>query len=170
MAAMPAPDAASAPGTTATAAAAPANSGPLTGTALIPMSARIDRADWPQAMALTLTGTLPDGGTMVIDLAPEELGRLRITLTLEGDRAMIQFQTETPEAARLLSQHERALSTELARSGMNLAGHDAQSGGAWAAPRTATRASGSGSASAGDDRPNAPFPPPRHRGSINLIA
>ena len=130
--------------------------------------ARIDRAEWPQDIAMTVAESLPEGGTMVIELAPEELGRLRIVLTLEGDRASVQFQTETDAAARLLSQQERALAVELARNGMNLAGHDAQTGGGWSAPRgTATR---SGAATGGDGGPDAPPSPPLHRGIVNLIA
>lgn len=74
------------------------------------------------------------GGRMVIDIAPEELGRLTISLTVQGDTAIVRFQTDTPEAARILVDAERQLSSELARFGMTLAEHDAtpdrkQSGG-----------------------------------------
>ncbi|MGP9805030.1 flagellar hook-length control protein FliK [Paracoccus sp. NSM] len=131
-------------------------------------AARLDRAEWPEAMAMTLTESLPEGGTMVIELAPEELGRLRIVLTLEGDRASVQFQTETDAAARLLSQQERALAVELARNGMSLAGHDAQTGGGWSGPRGSATASGA--ATGGDGGPDVPPPPPLHRGIVNLIA
>lgn len=79
------------------------------------------------------------GGRMVIDIAPEELGRLTISLTVQGDTAIVRFQTDTAEAARILADAERHLSSELARFGMTLAGHDAtadrkQSGGRAAHP------------------------------------
>lgn len=149
-------------------AATSGGTAPASAPMALPSTARIDRAEWPQAMAMTLTESLPDGGTMVIELAPEELGRLRIVLTLEGDRASVQFQTESDAAARLLSQQERALAVELARNGMSLAGHDAQSGGGWSAPRGP--ASASGAATGGDGGPDTPPPPPLHRGIVNLIA
>jgi hypothetical protein len=91
---------------------------------------QMTRPDWPvTAVAATVAGLSADGGTMVMELSPEALGPLRITLTLEGDTATVRFQTETPEAARLLNEAERQLSTELNRHGLTLGKHDAATGG-----------------------------------------
>lgn len=82
--------------------------------------------DWPSAAVSASVGTLlPDGGSMTIDLAPDDLGQLRITIAVEGDSASVRFQTDTPEAARALAEAERQLSAELARHGLTLAAHDA---------------------------------------------
>lgn len=91
---------------------------------------QMTRPDWPvTAVAATVAGLSADGGTMVMELSPEALGPLRITLTLEGDTATVRFQTETPEAARLLNEAERQLSTELNRHGLTLGKHDAATSG-----------------------------------------
>lgn len=91
---------------------------------------QMTRPDWPAtAVAATVTSLSADGGTMIMELSPEALGPLRITLTLEGDTATVRFQTETPEAARLLNEAERQLSTEFNRHGLTLGKHDAATSG-----------------------------------------
>jgi flagellar hook-length control protein FliK len=86
------------------------------------------QADWPATVAsVSLNALTPDGGTLILEMSPEDLGRLRVTLTIEGDTASVRFQTETPEAARLLSDAEKQLSAEFARSGVTLTGHEARS-------------------------------------------
>jgi len=64
------------------------------------------------------------GGTMVLELAPEELGRMTVSVSVQGDSASVLFAAENPEAARLLSEAQRQLATDLERLGMTLAGHD----------------------------------------------
>lgn len=107
------------------------------------------------------------GGRMVIDIAPEELGRLTISLTVQGDTAIVRFQTDTPEAARILADAERQLSSELARFGMTLAGHDAtpdrnQSGG--------RAAHHSGQPGMSDDLPGLSTNPAVAASLVNIIA
>ena len=125
------------------------------------------RPDWTGSIAMTLAELGAEGGTMVVDLAPEELGRMRITLTVEGERTTVQFQTDTPEAARLLSQGERQLALDLARGGMNLAGHEANPGGGWGGRHGRPQSGGAG---ADTGLPSGPVPAPQHRGIVNLIA
>ncbi len=169
LAAGPGPDAAMQagaaplPGAPAT-TAAPAMAPPLPG-----LSQPLDmlRPDWTGSIAMTLAELGTEGGTMIVDLAPEELGPLRITLTVEGERTTVQFQTETPEAARLLSQGERQLALDLARGGMNLAGHEANPGGGWGGRNGRPQTGGAG-LDAG--LPSAPVLAPHHRGIVNLIA
>lgn len=90
---------------------------------VVPMHA----PNWQNALVAGPVLALLDlpGGSIVLDLAPEELGRLTISLAVQGDTAFVRFQAETPEAARLLSDSERQLAAELARFGMTLAGHEA---------------------------------------------
>lgn len=91
---------------------------------------QMQRADWPQTVvSASLSALTPDGGTMTLDLAPHELGALRITLVLDGDRASVSIQTETPEAARALNEAQRELAQDFARHGVTLSAHDAQTGG-----------------------------------------
>ena len=86
------------------------------------------RADWPQTVvSATLASLTSGGGTMTLELAPETLGALRITLTLDGDSASVRIQTETPEAARVLNDAERQIAQDFARQGITLSAHDAQS-------------------------------------------
>jgi flagellar hook-length control protein FliK len=128
------------------------------------------QADWPATVAsVSVNALTPDGGTLILELTPEDLGRLRVTLTIEGDTASVRFQTETPEAARLLTDAEKQLSAEFARSGVTLTGHEA---------RSDTSAGGKGTRSdrtadqtgPQDDAPHADSVPLPRAGVINLIA
>lgn len=165
----PVPDAA-VPVVAAPSPAAPAPGGAPTMAAPLPGTAQpldMMRPDWTGSIAMTLAELGAEGGTMIVDLAPEELGRMRITLTVEGERTTVQFQTDTPEAARLLSQGERQLALDLARGGMNLAGHEANPGGGWGGRHGRPQSGGAG---ADTGLPSGPVPAPQHRGIVNLIA
>lgn len=149
------------------AASTPAPSATAT-TSAPPPVVMTDRADWPQTVvSATLAELTPDGGTMTLELAPEELGALRIVLTLEGDSASVQIQTETPEAARLLNEAQRHLAQDFARQGVTLASHDAQSG-----RRDEQATSGANRGTAGPDQDTSTdlAAPMRLTGTINLIA
>jgi len=153
--------------------AAPMPAAPLPATPSLPAPIATAQPDWPARVATASIAALtPDGGTMILDLAPEDLGRLRVTLTIEGDTATVRFQTETPEAARLLSDAERQLSAEFARGGVTLTGHSAQSDRQNGAPSGQSgQAPGSGRNApddASDTLSDTALPPAR--GVINLIA
>jgi len=124
-------------------------------------------ANWPAAVVAGPVVALLDaaGGSMVLDIAPEELGRLVISLSVQGDTATVRFQAETPEAARLLLDAERQLAAELARFGMTLAGHEAT-----ADRRPPDTRAGQGAGQGGDaSDPPAATPVPATR-LVNLIA
>ena len=103
---------------------------------------------------------------MVLDLAPDDLGRMTVTVQVQGDAISVRFQTETPEAARLLAEGERQLAAELARLGMTLAGHDASAdrrfarAGGWTRLPDTTKQDSAGMA----------WPIPVASGRINLLA
>jgi flagellar hook-length control protein FliK len=125
------------------------------------------RGDWPQTVvSASLSALTPDGGTMTLDLAPQELGALRITLVLEGDRASVSIQTETPEAARVLNEAQRDLAQEFARNGVTLSAHDAQTGGR-GTPRPGPALSPDETGDAPHSDPAVHLPP---QGILNLIA
>ena len=49
---------------------------------------------------------------------------MTVSVSVQGDSASVLFAAENPEAARLLSEAQRQLATDLERLGMTLAGHD----------------------------------------------
>ncbi len=112
----------------ALAASAPVNT-TATSVSLAPANPTfsMQQQNWPAALVAGPVVTLLDlsGSSMVLDLAPEELGRMTVTLTLQGDAMSVRFQTENPDAARLLQEAERQLASEVQRLGMTLAGHEA---------------------------------------------
>ncbi len=145
-------------------AAAPA---PVVQPALAQPPVPMQAANWPAAVVAGPVVALLDaaGGSMVLNIVPEELGRLIISLSIQGDTVTVRFQAETPEAARLLLDAERHLAVELARFGMTLAGHDAT-----ADRRQPDTRAWHGAGQGGDPSdPPAPMPVPATR-LVNLIA
>lgn len=139
-----------------------------------PPVVNMTQGDWPATVAgASIAALTPEGGTMVLELTPEDLGALRVTLTLEGDVAQVRFQTDTPEAARLLAEGERQLSAEFARSGLTLTGHEARSD---TAGRDAGREGGARASSPAQSAPEAETDVtqtllyPVAGGVVNLIA
>lgn len=81
----------------------------------------VQNPDWPaEAARLTLAELTPEGGTMEIELTPGALGRLRISVTIDGDAARVTILTETPEAAMVLTEAEPQLASEFSRAGVTL--------------------------------------------------
>ena len=125
--------------------------------------------NWPVAFVAEPVVSLLDaaGGNMVLEITPEELGRLTISVTVQGETALVRFQTETPEAARLLLEAERQLASELARHGMTLAGHDAT---AERKPTQDQAGAGQGRSQSSEDPSDLRSMAMPQAGLINLIA
>lgn len=88
----------------------------------------MDRPGWEVAITERIAAELSgDGQQIDLELSPEHLGRLKITLEVTDGQAQVRFVTETPEAARLIQQGEARLSESLSRSGLSLGGHDTAS-------------------------------------------
>lgn len=88
----------------------------------------LDRPGWEAAISERIAAELSDDGSQIeLDLTPDNLGRLKITLEVTDGQAQVRFVTETAEAARLIQQGEARLSESLSRNGMSLGGHDAAS-------------------------------------------
>lgn len=122
--AVKAADAAGAAPVAATAGAAPLAQ-PTT-TAGVPVA--VDRPGWEAAVADRIAAELSEDGQQIeLDLSPERLGGLRITLEVIDGQAQVRFVTETPEAARLIQQNEHRLSESLSRAGLSLGGHESAS-------------------------------------------
>ena len=141
------------------ASAAPATAAPVF--APVPMTS----PNWPAAVVAGPVVALLDAAnnTMVLDIAPEELGKLTISLSVQGDVATVRFQAETPEAARLLAEAEKHLANDLARIGMSLAGHEATS------DRRQSGARGGGRKSLGANPAPGPDPSPPRAVSVRLV-
>jgi hypothetical protein len=145
--------------------AAPPQILPSAPLATVPMH----QPDWPEGLVSGPISALLDaaGGDMVLDITPEDLGRMTISLSVQGDMATVRILTETPEAARLLLEAERQLANELARFGMSLAGHEASADRHGPGPQAWA---GRGAGSAGADLPDAAIPVPLNARLVNLIA
>lgn len=156
-------------GLTADGAAAPPSPQPPS-SAPLPERLATSQPGWTEGLASAASRLTADGGTLVLQLTPEGLGEVQITVTVEGPEAQVSFRTETPEAARVLSQAAPDLAADLARHGMALTGHQARSDGDGRgqapppppeAPRIRSRG-GPAQAEAATPTPKAPL--------INLIA
>ena len=115
----------------------------VTAAATAPMGQPVatDRPGWEGAIAERIAAELSgDGQQIDLELAPEHLGRLKITLEVTDGQAQVRFVTETPDAARLIQQGEARLSESLARNGLSLGGHDAASRDAQGGDRSGGRA------------------------------
>lgn len=128
-----------------------------------------DRPEWEADLVSRIAAKFSDEGTSIsMELTPDNLGNLEVSLDVRDGQAEVRFLTETREAARLLTQAEGRLSDMLARSGFNLAGQDAsardQSGG--------ERQQNPANARRQDPPTEAEQPkqPPAHSGGLNLIA
>ena len=69
-----------------------------------------------------------DGQTLDIQLTPETLGRLKITMEMRDGQAMVSVVTDNPEAARLFNDNQSRLADVMAKAGLTLASHDAGTG------------------------------------------
>lgn len=88
----------------------------------------MNSAGWEGAIAERIVAELSgDGSSIDLDLTPEHLGKLRITLEILDGQAQVRFLAETPEAARLIQQSEHRLSESLSRAGLSLGGQDSSS-------------------------------------------
>ena len=101
---------------------------PLMAQPLAPAPVAMDRPGWETALTEHIAAELSqDGQQIELDLSPERLGGLKITLEITDGQAQVRFVTETPEAARLIQQNEHRLSESLSRAGLSLGGHESAS-------------------------------------------
>lgn len=75
----------------------------------------------PRPLAATLIGFAhdPAQGTLELSLAPEELGRLRMSLVQEGDMVRVMLMAERPETLDLMRRHAEQLSQEFRQAGFS---------------------------------------------------
>lgn len=126
---------------------------------------------WIEAVTQAAARTPPgDGGGIVLDVAPGQLGPLRIEVTVTGTEASVTISSPSPDAARQIAAAEPALAAALAAQGLSLAGNgappsDRQAGGHAPPPPGALP----GRQGADPDRRH-PHPPPGSARLVNLIA
>lgn len=71
----------------------------------------------PVPVQIVQTALAQGEGATELQLAPEELGRVRIELRTEGDRVAMLVSAERPETQDLLRRHAEKLATELRAAG-----------------------------------------------------
>lgn len=87
-----------------------------------------DRPGWEGVIAERIAADLSEDGSQIeMELSPDNLGNLKITLDMSTGEAQVRFVTETPEAARLIQQNEHRLSEALSRAGLSLGGQETTS-------------------------------------------
>lgn len=101
---------------------------PVTAQPVTSAPVAVDRPGWEAALTERIAAELSEDGQQIeLDLSPERLGGLKITLEISDGQAQVRFVTETPEAARLIQQNEHRLSESLSRAGLSLGGHESAS-------------------------------------------
>jgi flagellar hook-length control protein FliK len=68
------------------------------------------------------------GETLTLTLTPERLGTMQVRLEMQDGQTHVHFITETPEAARLLTEAQPRLADLMSRAGVDLGGQSATSG------------------------------------------
>ena len=68
------------------------------------------------------------GDTLTLTLTPERLGPMQVRLEMQDGQTHVHFITETPEAARLLTEAQSRLADLMSRAGVDLGSHSASTG------------------------------------------
>jgi len=99
-----------------------------------PASTRIDmtQAQWAENLVEDITRH-SNGSTgterLTLTLTPERLGTLQIRLEMQDGLTHVHIVTETPEAARAMTDAQHRLADALSRAGLELGSQSTQSGG-----------------------------------------
>lgn len=80
-------------------------------------------------------------GQVDVLLHPEELGRIRLVLTEDGEITRVQLSAERPETLELLRRHSQDLADELRQAGLHGASFSFGDGAAGNPPESARSAS-----------------------------
>ena len=117
------------------------------------------------------------GETLTLTLTPERLGTMQVRLEWQDGQAHVHIVTETPEAARALTDAQPRLSEMMSRAGLDMGSHSAtsaQSDGSGTAGQGGGRDDGSPPSTQPGEPEPAPVEPsgatPRPTVSIDLIA
>ena len=68
------------------------------------------------------------GETLTLTLTPERLGTMQVRLEMQDGQTHVHFITETPEAARLLTEAQPRLADLMSRAGVDLGSQSASTG------------------------------------------
>lgn len=68
------------------------------------------------------------GDTLTLTLTPERLGTMQVRLEMQDGQTHVHFITETPEAARLLTEAQTRLADLMSRAGVDLGSQSASTG------------------------------------------
>lgn len=98
---------------------APAFSHPSSPISYTP-EARFANANVPNIVSSVQGQLLPNGGTMTLRLDPPEIGALQVAVTMKDGLASVSFQTDNPEAARMMSNTLGDLRNSLNAAGVSI--------------------------------------------------
>ncbi|MEK9718039.1 MAG: flagellar hook-length control protein FliK, partial [Candidatus Puniceispirillum sp.] len=112
--------------------------------------------NWAE-MLLNRVQTSLAGGKEKLEfmLNPGNLGKMKVTLGLQNDRAMVQINTETAAAAALLAESEGRLAQLMESSGLKLGQLNSTQGQSGQGSTTDQHAGGQGSPNSTPGRPTA---------------
>ena len=79
---------------------------------------------WPETLVQTISrAPFDDGDNLTLTLTPERLGKLHIRLDLREGQTHVHIVTETPEAARILTEAQHRLGELMSRAQLELGEH-----------------------------------------------
>ena len=116
----------------AAAAVAPAQStqpgsAPAQGQIQTPLD--MSQPDWAEKLVEEVSlQPMGRGDTLTLTLTPERLGPMQVRLEMQDGQTHVHFITETPEAARLLTEAQSRLADLMSRAGVDLGSHSASTG------------------------------------------
>lgn len=143
--------------TPAATAQMPAVASPPSGQA----SAQLDmtQAQWAENLVEDITrhGNAANGTErLTLTLTPERLGTLQIRLEMQDGLTHVHIVTETPEAARAMTDAQHRLADALTRAGLELGSQSTQSGGSGRDPGQSGQSGQPEAETSGTDRSTRP--------------
>jgi flagellar hook-length control protein FliK len=115
----------------------------------------MSQSDWAEKLVEEVSlQSMGRGDTLTLTLTPERLGPMQVRLEMQDGQTHVHFITETPEAARLLTEAQSRLADMMSRAGIDFGAHSASTGqGAQQNNRSAQGALLQDGASAPQDTP-----------------
>ena len=89
----------------------------------------MSQPDWAEKLVEEVSlQPMGRGDTLTLTLTPERLGPMQVRLEMQDGQTHVHFITETPEAARLLTEAQSRLADLMSRAGVDLGSHSASTG------------------------------------------
>jgi flagellar hook-length control protein FliK len=89
----------------------------------------MSQPDWAEKLVEDVSlQPMGRGDTLTLTLTPERLGTMQVRLEMQDGQTHVHFITETPEAARLLTEAQSRLADLMSRAGVDLGSQSASTG------------------------------------------